>query len=210
MSPTTSCATAATTRSEPVTPPDHLLLPVRAGLSDEIAYLRGAHPQPLWRAHANYGEMADFWLQVHHSLREHGRELARVIETLREGELDAAGFQPLFIPRFNQFIQHLHGHHQIEDSAYFPRFRALDPRMVVGFDLLEHDHGLIHLQLLASIGSARELLAALPQGGDEQRLAIDAYAAASGQLLALLTRHLADEEDLVIPAILEHGERSIA
>ena len=193
-----------------MTPPDHLALPVRAGLPDDIAYLRQAHPQPLWRAHANYGQMADFWLQVHHSLREHGRELARVTQTLREGQLDAAGFQPLFVPRFNHFIQHLHGHHQIEDDAYFPRFRALDPRMVAGFGLLEHDHGLIHLQLLATVGSARELLAALPQGGDEQSRAVDAYATASEGLLALLMRHLADEEDLVIPAILEHGERSIA
>ena len=178
-----------------MTPPDHLLLPVRTGLPGEIAYLRGAHPQPLWRGHANYGEMADFWLQVHRSLREHGRELARATEALRDGLSDAAGFEPLFIPRFNHFIQHLHGHHQIEDSAYFPRFRALDPRMAAGFDILEHDHGLIHLQL---------------QGGDEQRRAIDGYAAASGGLLELLVRHLADEEDLVIPAILEHGERSLA
>jgi iron-sulfur cluster repair protein YtfE (RIC family) len=193
-----------------VTPPADLLLPVRTGLPDEIAYLRDVHPQPLWRGHANYGEMADFWLQVHHSLREHGRELARVTQTLREGELDAAGFQPLFVPRFNHFIQHLHGHHQIEDDADFPRFRALDPRMVAGFGLLEHDHGLIHLQLLATVGAARELLAALPKGGDAQRRAVDAYAAASGTLLELLVRHLADEEDLVIPAILEHGERSIA
>jgi hypothetical protein len=82
--------------------------------------------------------------------------------------------------------------------------------MAAGFDILEHDHGLIYLQLLASVGSARELLAALPQGGDEQRRAIDGYAAASGGLLELLVRHLADEEDLVIPAILEHGERSLA
>jgi iron-sulfur cluster repair protein YtfE (RIC family) len=193
-----------------VTPPDHLLLPVRAGLPGEIAYLREVHPQPLWRGHANYGQMADFWLQVHHSLREHGRELALVTQALREGRSDADGFQAAFVPRFNHFIQHLHGHHQIEDSAYFPRFRALDPRMVAGFDLLEHDHGLIHLQLLDTVGSARELLAALPQGGGEQRRAVDAYAAASGQLLGLLTRHLADEEDLVIPAILEYGERSIS
>jgi hemerythrin-like domain-containing protein len=193
-----------------VTPPADLLLPVRTGLPDDIACLREAYPQPLWRSHANYGEMADFWLQVHHSLREHGRELARVTAALREGEFDTAGFQPLFVPRFNHFIQHLHGHHQIEDSAYFPRFRALDPRMVAGFDLLEHDHGLIHIQLLASVGSARDLLAALPEGGDGQRRAIDAYADAAGQLLDLLVRHLADEEDLVIPAILEHGERSIS
>lgn len=193
-----------------MTLPDHLLLPVRAGLSGDIAYLRETHPAPSWRGHANYGEMADFWLQVHHSLRHHGRELAAATQAFRDDGADAAAFGQFFIPRFNQFIQHLHGHHQIEDEAYFPRFRALDPRMVAGFDLLEHDHGLIHLQLLATVGSARELLAALPQGGDAQRGAIDVYAAASTSLLDLLLRHLADEEDLVIPAILEHSERSIS
>ena len=195
---------------EDLIPPADLLLPTRTGLPDEIAYLRDAYPAPLWRGHVNYGEMAAFWLQVHDSLREHGRELGRVTHAFREGQLDPAGFQRVFTPRLNHFLQHLQGHHQIEDRAYFPRFRALDPRMAAGFEILENDHGVIHDQLIASAQSARRLLVSLSQSGDEQRRTGDAYAAASGQLLGLLVRHLSDEEDLVIPAILEHGERSLA
>ena len=148
-------------------------------------------------------------MQVHDSLRKHGRELGRVTDIFREGRLGAADFQRAFVPRLNHFLQHLNGHHQIEDSAYFPRFRALDPRMAAGFDILENDHGVIHESLLASADCARRLIASLGQAGDERSRAVDAYAAAAEQLLALLVRHLSDEEDLVIPAILEHGERSI-
>ncbi len=37
----------------------------------------------------------------------------------------------------------------------------------------------------------------------------DAYAAASGALLKGLIRHLDDEEDLIVPLILERGEDAL-
>ena len=188
---------------------DALLLPIRSGLPDEIAYLRANYPKPEWRSHANYGELADYWLRVHDSLREHGRQLDRATQAFRASLSDADQFQRAFVPSFNHFLQHLAGHHQIEDQAYFPKFRALDPRMAAGFDVLEKDHVLIHETLLASVEGARGMIAELAQGGDARLRAVDAYAAHSARLLELLLRHLADEEDLVIPAMLEHGERSI-
>lgn len=190
-------------------PPAGLLLSDRTGLSADVAYLREAYPQPQWRAHSNFGELASFWLQVHDSLRQQGGELARLTTALRAGAVATADFQRAFVPRLNHFLQHLDGHHRIEDSAYFPRFRALDPRMLPGFALLENDHEIIHAALLASVDSARALIAALAAPGDAGRFAADTHAAAADRLAALLDRHLADEEELVIPAMLEHGERSI-
>lgn len=190
-------------------PPD-LHLADRNGLSDEIAYLRAVHPKPHWQAHANYGQLADFWLHVHSSLRAHGGQLQQLTHDFRDGRHGAADFQRAFVPGINQFLQHLNAHHQIEDGAYFPKFRALDPRMVAGFDLLEADHHVIHAAIDATVDSARGMLTAFAQDADAQRRATDAYAAASDTLLNLLLRHLADEEDLVIPAMLEHGERSLA
>uniref|UniRef100_UPI0035CC7774 hemerythrin domain-containing protein n=1 Tax=uncultured Sphingomonas sp. TaxID=158754 RepID=UPI0035CC7774 len=186
-----------------------LLLPDRVGIPDAIAYLRAAYPAPQWRAHRNYGELTAFWLHVHASLRTQGAQLRQTTDMFRDGQIDADGFQRAFVPRFNHFLQHLTGHHQIEDHAYFPKFRALDARMVAGFDLLENDHEIIHAALLATVEQARALLAALPQAGDARRRAADVYAATSARLSDLLSRHLADEEDLVIPAMLEHGERSV-
>lgn len=147
---------------------------------------------------------------MHEGLREHGRTLARETQAFADGSLDPAGFLRAFVPRYNHLIQHLNGHHQIEDTAYFPRFRALDPRMVAGFDLLEQDHGAIHEALLTSVRKAQGLVSALSAVADAPQRALDDYASAAQTLLDMLVRHLADEEDLVIPAILQHGERSIA
>ncbi|MGZ6016219.1 MAG: hemerythrin domain-containing protein [Phenylobacterium sp.] len=192
-------------------PPADLQLPTRRGLPDDIAYLRAAYPRAQWQGLANYGELADFWLQIHDSLRRQGDQLKQATDAFGQGEWPAgADFPSVFVPQFNQFLGYLNGHHQIEDSAYFPRFRALDPRMGVGFAILEADHRLIHEQIVASVDAARTLLQALAQGGDAQRRAADAYSGVTDRLLDLLGRHLADEEDLVIPGILEHGERSLA
>ncbi|MGZ3279750.1 MAG: hemerythrin domain-containing protein [Caulobacteraceae bacterium] len=192
-------------------PPADVQLPTRRGLPDDIAYLRAAYPRARWQGLANFGELADFWLQVHDSLRRQGGQLKQATDAFGRGEWPAgADFPSVFVPRFNQFLGHLNGHHQIEDSAYFPRFRALDPRMGAGFAILEADHRLIHEQIVASVDAARALLRALAQDADAQRRAADAYGGAADRLLDLLGRHLADEEDLVIPAMLEHGERSLA
>ena len=192
-------------------PPADLQLPTRRGLPDDIAYLRAAYPRAQWRGFANYGEKADFWLRRHENLRRQGGQLKQATDAFGRGEWPAgADFPSVFVPLFNQFLGHLNGHHQIEDSAYFPRFRALDPRMGGGLAILEADHRLIHEQIVTSVDAARSLLQALAHGGDAQRRAADAYSGATDRLLDLLGRHLADEEDLVIPGMLEHGERSLA
>ena len=184
-------------------------LATRGGLPADIAYLRATHPAPTWRTHRNFGQLSAFWLQVHASLRDHGAQVKRITTAFRDGTLDAVGFQRVFAPHLNQFLQHLNAHHQIEDSAYFPKFRALDRRMEIGFDLLETDHAVIHAALMASAEGAQALLVAMARDDDARRRAADAYADRADALLALLIRHLADEEDLVIPAMLEHGERSV-
>ena len=183
-----------------------LTLGERAGLPDEVAVLRARFPAAGWRGHANFGQLAAFWLQVHASLRQEGAEVVRLVEALRARQLEGAAFAPLFVARLNGFLGHLDGHHRIEDQAYFPKFRQLDPRLVVGFDLLEADHQAIHAQLEESVTHARALLVALGTAGADHRLAADAFSGKVERLVALLDQHLSDEEELVIPALLEHGE----
>ncbi len=183
-------------------------LATRRAIGDDLAYLRAAYPQPGWRTHANFGQLADFWLHVHASLRGEAAALDATTKALLGGRLDPVSFQRRFVPELNRFLQHLDAHHSIEDHAYFPKFRALDPRMAKGFDVLDADHHAIHAALVANADAARTLLAALGGSGAADRAAA-AYATRTDTLLALLNRHLADEEDLVIPAMLEHGERSL-
>ncbi|MGN5373670.1 hemerythrin domain-containing protein [Sphingomonas hankookensis] len=179
-------------------------LGVRNGIPDDIAYLRARHPHGGWTTHVNFGQLCDFWLHVHQSLRSEGAAVETIIADFREGRIDARAFPQRFVPALNQFLGHLDGHHQIEDAVYFPKFRALDPRMARGFDLLEADHHAIHAALESTVASARGLLASLADAR-----AADTHAAAAATLTRLLVRHLTDEEDLVIPAMLEHGERRV-
>jgi hypothetical protein len=57
--------------------------------------------------------------------------------------------------------------------------------------------------------TANVLLRALQAGGDPLRRASDNYADASGALLKGLLRHLDDEEDLIVPLILDRGEEAL-
>lgn len=184
-----------------------LTLGERTGLPDSLAYLRGKHPSARWRDHPNYGGLANFWKQIHNGLRAEGADLQSLTRNFQEGATTPDRFQRAFLPMLRSHLGNLDGHHQVEDRFYFPRFRALDDRMRAGFDLLERDHEAIHKLLQNSAEGANRLLASLQQDREAQRSAADNYADAAQRLLALLDRHLDDEEDLVIPAMLEHGER---
>ena len=48
-----------------------------------------------------------------------------------------------------------------------------------------------------------------PNDADRLRFAGDAYADASDRLMILLGRHLDDEEDLIVPLILDRGEHDL-
>lgn len=189
--------------------PGALRLGEREGLPDDIAFLRTHYPREAWRSHSNFGQLASFWLQVHASLRHEGSDVSRIVDAFRNRQIDAGQLQRGFVPRLNGFLEHLDQHHRIEDNVYFPKFRQLDERLVVGFDLLEADHELIHQRLVTTVEKARGLLNALSIPGDDARRAADVYAAEAQNLLDLLLKHLADEEELVIPAMLKHGERPL-
>jgi hemerythrin-like domain-containing protein len=189
--------------------PAALRLGERKGLPDDIAFLRANYPRGDWRVHANFGQLSELWLHVHGSQRLEGREVSRIVDAFRDRKLDEDQFQRAFVPRLNGFLQHLDQHHWNEDVEFFPKFRQLDERLVVGFDLLEADHGLIHQRILTTVEHARGLLNALSSPGEAARRAADVYAAEAEILLDLLLKHLSDEEELVIPAMLKHGERPL-
>ena len=57
--------------------------------------------------------------------------------------------------------------------------------------------------------TANALLQALQGDADRLRHYSDDYADASGVLLKGLIRHLDDEEDLIVPLILDRGEEAL-
>jgi hemerythrin-like domain-containing protein len=185
---------------------ENLDLARRSGWPEDLRVLLAKFPREQWEAHANLGEMARFWLSRHAMFRELAA-MIRTIETqFREGTLAAPEFPRLFVPRLQFLIEQLNVHHQIEDYHYFPIFRAADTRLARGFDVLEGDHHAIHADMARVAETANALLRVLSSGADRLRARGDDYAAASGALLTGLIRHLDDEEDLIVPLILDRGE----
>ncbi len=112
------------------------------------------------------------------------------------------------MPRLQFLLSQLDLHHRIEDYHYFPIFRAADVRLARGFAVLEGDHHAIHADMDVTAETANALLRALAGSGDLARCG-DAYAAASAGLRQGLIRHLDDEEDLIVPLILDRGEEAL-
>uniref|UniRef100_UPI003BACABAF hemerythrin domain-containing protein n=1 Tax=Stappia sp. TaxID=1870903 RepID=UPI003BACABAF len=182
-------------------------LDTRPGLPEDQRFLLEVHPRETWAGHDNLGGLMRFWLSRHDGFREMGAGLDSLISDFGEGNVAAPDLAPLLVPRLQVFLGELHHHHLIEDHHYFPVFVAAENRMARGFELLENDHEVIHARIEAVAESANALLRDL-QAADPDRIrrAADAYAGESGRLISGLMRHLGDEEDLIVPLVLERGE----
>lgn len=185
--------------------PDALRIENRDRIPAQFVYLLEKFPRDAWPKDTGYNGLASFWVEHHNWFRELGGQLQDATKGYREKPQDPAVFRRFLIPRLQAFLNNLNAHHQIEDANYFPTFRALDDRMLPGMDLLEQDHETIHAVLLANAEAGQAFSEALAKGGDASRFAADAYADSADKLLDYLLRHLRDEEDLLIPAILDRG-----
>jgi hypothetical protein len=188
---------------------DPLDLERRTGLPADLLRLLETYPRETWAAHDNIHGLASMWLQRHDMFRDLGGLLTGAIADYREGRKDARAFAGFFAPRLEFFLGHLNGHHQVEDHHYFPAFARAESRLKRGFDILDKDHHLIHEALERNAETANAFLRALGENEDRQRFAADAYAAENERLVAMLGRHLTDEEDLIVPLILDRGEYGI-
>ena len=188
---------------------DPLHLEARARLPDDLRYLVAKYPRGEWQAHDNIRGMAGFWLQRHDMFRDMGGLLTATIGDYREGRKNAKEFASFFAPRLNHFLGNLDGHHNVEDHHYFPIFAAAESRLKRGFEVLDADHHLIHDALERNAETANGFLRALQESDDKQRFAADAYANENARLIAMLKRHLDDEEDLIIPLILDRGDQAL-
>ena len=188
---------------------DALALARRSGWPEDLRVLVALYPREQWDAHPNLGEMARFWLSRHDMFRELSVATEQIAANFRAGKLPPEEFARQFVPRLQFMLDQLNAHHQIEDLHYFPIFRAADRHLARGFDVLEGDHHHIHADMARTAETANALLRALQEGGDSMRRCGDNYADASGTLLKGLVRHLDDEEDLIVPLILDHSEEKL-
>ncbi len=178
----------------------------RTALPEDLRFLLEKYPREQWLQHENVHGMAQMWLQRHDMFRELGVILSGAIDDYREDRRSAQDFAQFFAPRLNFFLGHLDGHHNVEDQHYFPVFARVETRLKRGFDILDSDHHLIHDALERNAETANAFIRGLEGPSDRLRFAADAYADENAGLVAMLSRHLDDEEDLIIPLILDRGD----
>lgn len=180
-------------------------LDTRPALPDEWLALLRRHPRDSWAAHPRLGGTAAFWLERHAAFRSLAAALDEATQRFHGGGLAAEDFAAWFAPRLQLLLSELNGHHQVEDLHYFPAFRRAAPDLTPGFGLLDRDHRTLHADLFATAEAANAFRQALARTPDVEGPAA-AYAEASARLLRRMARHLDDEEDLVIPLLIEHDE----
>ena len=191
------------------TAPAGLALDARDGWPADLRLLVDRYPRTVWQGHANLGAMAQFWLSRHDMFRDIGTALEEATTAFRNGTASAQDFRAWFPPRLQFFLQQLNAHHQVEDLHYFPVFQAAEARLARGFDALEGDHHTIHQSIDRAVETANTFLRTPVNDKDPLRAAAEAYAAANDALLRRLRRHLDDEEDLIIPLILDRSEAGL-
>jgi hemerythrin-like domain-containing protein len=179
----------------------------RTGWPDELRVLLVKYPRQSWQQTAT--PLAQFWLDRHDFFRGECSVLESAANEYNEQRILPADLAARVARRLQPFLLHLRGHHQLEDYHYFPMFRAADKRLNFGFDVLAADHELLHEDIAIITETMNALINTIRGPGehwsDEQRRAGDSFVAASECVCHRLSRHLEDEEDLIIPILLAHG-----
>ena len=109
-------------------------------------------------------------------------------------------------PRLQQFLQTLDHHHRIEDNVFFPKFMAAEERLIKGIELLEKDHHTIDAEVHQMITVANALLQTRHGDSDGLKRNGENFAISSDRIVKLLSRHLDDEEEIVVPLMIDRGE----
>ena len=192
--------------ASPETLPEALSLTTRTALPDGFAFLLAEFPRPVWEGHPNNGQWCQFWLQRHQMFRDYSAALTDACAQLSDGKIEAQAFHEWFVPRVNFYLGEIDTHHKVEEYHYFPALAQADEKMRRGIELLEGDHRVVHDLLHAAHGTIVALDAAIRETPAD--IASAAPAARDGivALGAGLGRHLDDEEDIIVPLILERTE----
>ena len=179
---------------------DPLAIATRHGLPEDLRVLARLYPRNSWHGHGNFSDLIAFWLDRHLMFRE-------ILSRMQSAtQMHIASPQPRFgaeIARYTGFfLNQLHDHHGIEDHYYFPKLKTFDFRLSRAFDMLDADHQALDGQIAAMARATNAVLADLRAGkpGEAGRLC-----EVQQGFERFLGRHLADEEEVIVPVLLKYA-----
>jgi hemerythrin-like domain-containing protein len=187
---------------------DPFALDARHRLPDALRVLLQDYPREAWPADPHFEGLVRFWLERHLMFRRLMDLLREDTERLVDRAMAERDYGQRLARLGSALVGQLHGHHQIEDAHYFPVLAHTEPQLERGFGILGRDHEALDLHLEAFTRAANEVLRQLHDGGAAREAGAGFLKQLSG-LARLLDRHLVDEEELVVPVILKHGERGL-
>lgn len=146
---------------------------------------------------SEYAYKTSSWLNVHTGIRKRQRILKQLSEEYQMGALNWPNYRSQVLPRISQHVFKLHQHHSIEDRGYFPNFVSAYPQLKAGFEILERDH----VRLDALLDELQMLNDTLARSENEDKALAERLHHTLVDASNLLSQHLSDEEDLVIPIL---------
>jgi hemerythrin-like domain-containing protein len=93
----------------------------------------------------------------------------------------------------------------IEDHQYFPLLAKRDGRLKRAFTMLDKDHHALDGLINRFIEETNTVLQGLHEGKDVNDL-LGRYEPTLTRFNTLIERHLFDEEDIIVPVLLEYGD----
>jgi hypothetical protein len=175
----------------------------RARLPDALRVLVEKYPREGWEAHPHFSELTRFWLDMHLGFRRMQGLLVAETEGFLDRGRDPQAYARGLARVAGQYLNGLHGHHNVEDHHYFPLLKALDARVGWGFDLLDADHQAMDGAIDDLAQAANAVLAAVRDATPAEAAAAVLRRRLDG-FGRMLDRHLTDEEELVVPVILDN------
>ncbi len=165
-------------------------------LEADWLFLFNKLPPDQWFS-ADYAYKTSGWLKVHTNIRKRKRILTQISESYQSGEYDWQEYRTQILKRINMHILKLHQHHGVEDEGFFPEFIRMYPPLQAGFEILGRDN----VRLDALLDTLQVQNDTLARSEVEDKVLAEQLHQTLVNATDLLSQHLTDEEDLVIPIL---------
>ena len=165
-------------------------------LQSDWLFLYDKLPPDQWFSN-DYVYKTSFWLSIHADIRKRQHILTQISDAYHAGDIEGSEYRSQISPRISQYILKLHQHHNIEDKGYFPQFIRMYPQLRAGFEILDRDH----VRLDALLNELQALNSKLVASENEGKVLGSQLHQCLREASELLSQHLTDEEDLVIPIL---------
>ena len=165
------------------------------------------YPREAWPDHPHFARSIQNWMGAHQMFRQLGEITRKDAESYMDDKVSTDAFAGRLSYYGDLLVRNLHGHHTWEDRSFFPELSRADGRFDDGMGVLETDHLLLDETLDRFTRVANRAIKLFQLDEKQAREEVGEVQQCATDIEAFLTRHLADEEDLVVPIILHHKLR---